>query len=91
MAIYCGIDLGTTNSTVSIIEIDKFSIEKPIEKLKTFLKAYIDSELWFVCTEYIDNLNENDAFKLYMYSKEGTEIKFGKIVNDALKIFVEDR
>ena len=61
------------------------------EKLKTFLKSYIDSELWFVCTKYIDNLSEDDAFKFYMYSKEGTDIRFGKIVNDALKMFTEDK
>ena len=61
------------------------------EKLKEFLKSYIDSELWFVCTKYIDDLSEDDAFKLYMYSKEGIGIEFGKIVNDALKMFTEDR
>ena len=62
------------------------------EKLKEFLKPYIDSELWlFVCTKYIDDLSEDDAFKLYMYSKEGTDVRFGKIVNDALKMFSEER
>lgn len=61
------------------------------EKLKVLLKPYIDSELWFVCTKYIDDLSENDAFKLYMCSKEGADIEFGKIVNDALKRFAENR
>ena len=61
------------------------------EILKTFLKSYIDSELWFVCTKYIDDLSEDDVFKLYMYSKDGANIRFGKIVNDALRMFVEDR
>lgn len=61
------------------------------EKLKERTKSYIDSELWFVCTKYIDDLSEDDAFKLYMYSKEYTGIEFGKIVNDALKMFTEDR
>lgn len=45
MAIYCGIDLGTTNSTVSIIEIDKFSIEKPIDKLKTLPIYQLNDQL----------------------------------------------
>lgn len=35
MAIYVGIDLGTTNSTVSVIEINSFR-DNPIEKLKSY-------------------------------------------------------
>ena len=45
MAIYCGIDLGTTNSTVSVIEIDKFSTEKPVRKLKTLPIYQLDEQL----------------------------------------------
>lgn len=35
MAIYCGIDLGTTNSTVSVIQVDGYTFEEPIDILKT--------------------------------------------------------
>lgn len=35
MTIYCGIDLGTTNSTVSVIQDDGFSEDEPINLLKT--------------------------------------------------------
>lgn len=35
MTIFCGIDLGTTNSTVSIIQDNDFSMKEPIDLLKT--------------------------------------------------------
>ena len=43
MAIYCGIDLGTTNSTVSVIHDDGLSFEEPIDLLRTISVYQLDN------------------------------------------------
>lgn len=45
MALYCGIDLGTTNSTVSIIQVKRREIVDPVDRLKTIPIYQFDENL----------------------------------------------